>query len=539
MARTLNRATRSIPAMPIADSSPPIVVGIRQTSRATSATVSTVVPAYSPNGRKVTVAIRNTIERPESRIARAISLGVRWRFAPSTSAIIRSRKVSPGSVVTRMTRWSLTSVVPPVTELRMSVPGSSRTGADSPVIAASLTKPMPSITSPSPAIVSPSPTTMTSPLRSSPEPTSSTVPSGRRRWAVVSERVLRSVAAWARPRASATASAYVAKRTVNQSQIPIWNWKPAPAWAAGSAGWRPVTFASQISVTRTAVISTTNITGLLISSRGSSLRKACGTADRSRSGSRIPRGLGGSAPAGFWPPSVTNRWKRRVPRPRSIDMRERVRLMESGHLSGVLEELLDDGAEGERGKEREGPDDDHDADQQDGPQDAGRWERPERGRDAALGCHRPGEGEDRDDHPVAADQHRQAAGDVVEGRVPAESSERGAVVAGLAGEGVEDLAEAMGPGVERAGKARLRDRRECREAQDAGAQDERHEHRHLDLEGLDLLAEVLRRPADHQARNEHGEDGADDEHPVHPGTDAAGCDLAELHVEERDEAGDR
>ena len=196
-----------MPAMPMADSRPPIVVGMRQTSRATSATVSTVVPAYSPNGRRVTVAIRKMIVSPASRIARAISLGVRWRLAPSTRAIIRSRKVSPGSDVTSTTMRSLTSVVPPVTELRMSVPGSFRTGADSPVIAASLTNPMPSTTSPSPAIVSPSSTTMMSPLRSSDEPTFSSVPSARRRWAVVSERVRRRVAAWARPRASATASA--------------------------------------------------------------------------------------------------------------------------------------------------------------------------------------------------------------------------------------------------------------------------------------------------------------------------------------------
>ena len=116
--------------------------------------------------------------RPASRIARAISFGVRWRFAPSTSAIIRSRNVSPGSVVTRMTSRSLTSVVPPVTELRMSVPGSLSTGADSPVIAASLTKPTPSMTSPSPGIVSPSSTTMTSPLRSSDDPTALERPVG-------------------------------------------------------------------------------------------------------------------------------------------------------------------------------------------------------------------------------------------------------------------------------------------------------------------------------------------------------------------------
>ena len=44
-----------------------------------------------------------------------------------------------GSAVMRMRSQSLMTVVPPVTELRMSVPGSLSTGADSPVIAASFT----------------------------------------------------------------------------------------------------------------------------------------------------------------------------------------------------------------------------------------------------------------------------------------------------------------------------------------------------------------------------------------------------------------
>ena len=74
-----------------------------------------------------------------SRMFSAISFGVFWRDAPSTSAIMRSRKLSPGFAEMRMRRKSLTIVVPPVTELRMSVPGSLSTGADSPVIAASLT----------------------------------------------------------------------------------------------------------------------------------------------------------------------------------------------------------------------------------------------------------------------------------------------------------------------------------------------------------------------------------------------------------------
>jgi hypothetical protein len=44
IARTLKRVTRSIPAMPIAESSPPIVVGIRQTSSATRITTEIAPP---------------------------------------------------------------------------------------------------------------------------------------------------------------------------------------------------------------------------------------------------------------------------------------------------------------------------------------------------------------------------------------------------------------------------------------------------------------------------------------------------------------
>ena len=78
----------------------------------------------------------------------AISLGVFCRDAPSTRAIMRSRKLSPGSCVTRTTIRSERTRVPPVTALR-SPPDSRITGADSPVMADSSTLAMPSITSPS------------------------------------------------------------------------------------------------------------------------------------------------------------------------------------------------------------------------------------------------------------------------------------------------------------------------------------------------------------------------------------------------------
>ena len=93
---------------------------------------------------------------------RAISFGVFWRSAPSTSLIMRSRKVEPCAALIRTLIQSDSTCVPPVTAER-SPPDSRMTGADSPVIAASLTEAMPSITSPSEGMMSPASTRTTSP----------------------------------------------------------------------------------------------------------------------------------------------------------------------------------------------------------------------------------------------------------------------------------------------------------------------------------------------------------------------------------------
>ncbi len=168
IASTLARNIRLMPAMPIADSNAPIVVGIRHTSSATSTGTGTAPPPeacalYSENGSSVTQTTRNTSVSATSRMVSAISLGVRERLAPSTIAIMRSRNASPGLAVTRTTIQSDSTLVPPVTAER-SPPDSRITGADSPVIADSSTDATPSITSPSAGTVSPASTSTTRPV---------------------------------------------------------------------------------------------------------------------------------------------------------------------------------------------------------------------------------------------------------------------------------------------------------------------------------------------------------------------------------------
>src|SRR6516225_2035356 len=88
--------------------------------------------------------------------------GVFCRTAPSTSAIMRSRKVEPCAAVIRTLSQSDVTRVPPVTAER-SPPLSRMTGADSPVMADSSTEATPSMTSPSLGIRSPASTRTRSP----------------------------------------------------------------------------------------------------------------------------------------------------------------------------------------------------------------------------------------------------------------------------------------------------------------------------------------------------------------------------------------
>ena len=84
-------------------------------------------PENLPKGSSVMHTSRKMIVNAESRMVSAISLGVFWRFAPSTRPIMRSRKLSPGLAEIRTLITSLRTRVPPVT-LERSPPASRMTG---------------------------------------------------------------------------------------------------------------------------------------------------------------------------------------------------------------------------------------------------------------------------------------------------------------------------------------------------------------------------------------------------------------------------
>src|ERR1700690_454843 len=219
-------------------------------------------------GCSVITARRKMMVRPANRMLSAISFGVFCRSAPSTRAIMRSRKVSPGLAVTRILIASESTRVPPVTADR-SPPASRITGADSPVMADSSTEATPSMTSPSPGINSEATTGQTSFTLSFELGTISVEPSARKRLAVVSERALRSVSACALPRPSAMASPKFANRTVNQSQSVICRLKA-----------KLCLLPNRSTVVTTLPTSTTNMTGFFIMVRGSSLTTASTSARR-------------------------------------------------------------------------------------------------------------------------------------------------------------------------------------------------------------------------------------------------------------------
>src|SRR6478609_10648516 len=457
-------------------------------------------------GCKATTTIRKMIVNFTSSSESAISLGVFWRSAPSTSRIILSMNPSPGSAVIDTLIQSDRTLVPPVTAER-SPPDSRITGADSPVIADSSTEAIPSTISPSPGISSPADTITRSPARRSDAGTVSSLPSGVSRRAIRSARVRRSVSACALPRPSAIASAKFANKTVNHRPSPI---------AVSNATGPPLTASAMIRiVTTTDTTSTTKITGLRSSVRGLSFQKLSTIACRTMGPSKSGRALTAVEVAG----SVCG-----------------------GAATAIsaqpLLQLLDDRPEGERREERQRADDHDHPGQEAGEQAGVRPQRSCRERHGALLAHARSKRKRGDQRHEAGDEHRDAAGDRVVRRAGGEPRERRPVVVPLREVRVEDLAEPVGTGVQRPREARRRHHRDRGERERHEERDEHRDHDDLDLARGDLLAEVLRRASDHQTADEYGDHDVED-HSVEPAADAAEDHLADRDVEHRREAAER
>ncbi len=218
MASTFFCTSRSMPAMPMALSSPPMVVGIRQTSSATRTVMENEMP-----GIKAEEFQGHDHDKEDDRERRKENgqgdfIGCFLPLAPSTRLIMRSRKLSPGLAVTTTLIWSDSTRVPPVTALR-SPPASRMTGADSPVIADSSTVATPSMISPSAGMTSPADTS-TYRFFAAARPTPVQCPSAAAVCHCFRAGLARAFA-WAFPRPSAMASAKLANSTVNQSQSAI------------------------------------------------------------------------------------------------------------------------------------------------------------------------------------------------------------------------------------------------------------------------------------------------------------------------------
>src|SRR6204780_2514171 len=429
-----------------------------------------------------------------SRMFSAISFGVFCRLAPSTRAIIRARNVSLGWEVIFPRIRSDSTVVPPVTADR-SPPDSRMTGADSPVMADSSTEATPSTTSPSPGMTWPASTTTKSPSVSAvPGTDSSRSEAGSEPGlqpisfrAIVSRLARRSVSAWALPRPSATASARLAKTTVSHSQTTMVQ--------LNAEGERMAVYMHSKAPT-----STTNMTGFLTWTRGSSFLNASGVDRHSIFGSsRPPPTLRGSVAclegAGAGTPGVSV-------------------------VTDISVKSFCERAQRERGEVGQADEDEDHADEHGDEQRRSRIERPGTGRHRRLSGQRPGQAQGEDLRREPAEQHRDAAGDLVEGGSRAQAGEGRPVVVGLGGVRVHDLRYPVRPGIEDRALAPVRADRDRRHGQDDHRQGQEGQRCVLHLLRSDLLADVLRRPAHHQTGHEH-RDHSQDQDAVHAGPDAA------------------
>src|SRR5271157_52449 len=242
----------------------------------------------------------------------------------------------------------------------------------------------------------------------------------------------RRASALAFPWISAIDSEKLAKSTVNHSQMAICRLKPS------KAPYRRLT--TKTTEMKTDPIQTMNMTGFLISLRGSSLRKAIPTA-RLRMG-KLQRRIS---------------WRMLC----SFDFFDCLE-----HHALEHQEMLQDGPEGQRGEEVQPRENDDRNDEQDHEGRRVRGKGADARRDGRLGAQAPGDGEHRYDDDESADQHRDGERHVVEDRVDCQARESAPVVPDSRRIRVQDLRQSVRALVVQSGEPGLRDDRRGGEEED-------------------------------------------------------------------------
>src|ERR1700684_2761149 len=221
----------------------------------------------------------------------------------------------------------------------------------------------------------------------------------------------------------------------------------------------------KITVVSVATTSTTNITGFLAISLGSSLTKAEPIAGHTIFGSSMV--ATGIRLLAFCTTSMEV-----TPSDRS----------EQG--VGAHRQVLDDRAERERREEGETADDEDDADDETDEQAPGCRQRAGRGWNRFLASERARHRHRRDDHEETADEHRASECQIIEERVAGEPAKRRAVIARCRRVGVEHFRKAVRTGIVHRSYRRWQHHGDCGPDEIHQRKKEDGEHRPLDLARL-------------------------------------------------------
>src|ERR1039457_233997 len=228
---------------------------------------------------------------------------------------------------------------------------------------------------------------------------------------------------------------------------------------------------------------------------------------------------------------------------------ECVRHMLPEQRAGMHQEVLRDRPQRKRRKEGQRRDDEYGPREQNHEQNAVRRHGPGGHWHAFLAGQVPSQSQRRNNHQKASDQHFQPQRQIEPWSVGVQPGHGAPIRPDSARVGVKNLAQSVGTAVAQVGNRRARRvpigmRRKV--DQKSGAGDDqvgrgRHyqrQHHHLDIFGFDALAQVFRRAADHQSRDEDGYQHHQD-HRENARSRAAKNPLAGLEVQHLNQFGQR